>query len=81
MTGPLSILVGSSSARHGRPWENEPHHCLALKRIPSELVKFSSNDADYDRVVDVLKRMASKAVLVIPRRMSSTDGRDKRFLR
>ncbi|KAF8849682.1 hypothetical protein BDZ45DRAFT_555301, partial [Acephala macrosclerotiorum] len=50
MEGPLSILVDSSSARHGRPWENEAHHCLALKRNHSDLVKFSSNDGDYGKV-------------------------------
>jgi len=63
MTGPLGILVDSSSARHGRPWENEEHHCLALKRSHSELVKFSSTNSDYGRVLTVLKRMASAAVL------------------
>jgi hypothetical protein len=76
MTGPLSILVDSSSARHGRPWENEAHHCLALKRSHSELVKFSSNDGDYEKVLTVLRRMASAAVLAIPRGMSSVEGID-----
>jgi hypothetical protein len=74
MTGPLSILVDSSSARHGRPWENEAHHCSALKRTHSELVKFSSNDGDYERVLAVLKRMASAAALAIPRRITSVEG-------
>ena len=73
MTGPLGILVDSSSARHGRPWENEGHHCLAMKRNHSELVKFSSNDGDYERVLAVLTRMASTAV---PRELSSVEGRD-----
>jgi hypothetical protein len=80
MTGPLSILVDSSSARHGRLWENEAHHCSALKRTHSGLVKFSSNDSDYERVLAVVKRMASAAVLAIPRGMSSAEGIDKRFL-
>jgi hypothetical protein len=61
MKGPLSILVDSSSAMHGRPWENEAHDYLALKRSHSELVKFSRNDKDYERVLDVLTRMASAA--------------------
>jgi hypothetical protein len=76
MTGPPSILVDSSSARHGRPWENEAHHCLALKRSHSELVKFSSHDGDYQRVLTELRRMASTAVLAIPRGMSSAEGID-----
>ena len=76
MTGPLGILVDSSSARHGRPWENEAHHCSALKRNHSELVKFSSNDGDYERILTVLTRMASTAVLAIPRGLSSVEGRD-----
>jgi hypothetical protein len=80
MTGPLSILVDSSSARHGRSWENEAHHCLALKRSHSELVKFSRNDGDYERVLAVLKRIATAAILVIPRGMSSIEGRDNSFL-
>ncbi|OBT60680.1 hypothetical protein VE03_09999 [Pseudogymnoascus sp. 23342-1-I1] len=77
MTGPLSILVDSSSARHGRPWENEAHHCMALKRSHSELVKFSSNDEDYERVLAVLKRMMSNAVLVIPRVTLSTKEKEE----
>ena len=74
MTGPLSVLVDSSSARHGRPWENEAHHCLALKRSHSELVKFSSNDGDYGKILAVLKRMASAAILAIPRGMPPVEG-------
>jgi hypothetical protein len=73
MKGPLSILVDSSSARHGRPWENEAHHCLALKRNHSELVKFSRNDEDYERVLTVLRRVASAAI-VIQHRMSSIEA-------
>jgi hypothetical protein len=69
MKGPLSILVDSSSARHGRPRENEAHDCLALKRNHSELVKFSRNDEDYERVLAVLTRMAS-AARTAPRYMS-----------
>ena len=80
MTGPFSILVDSSSARHGRPWENEAYHSLALKRTHSGLVKFSSNDGDYERVLAVLKRMASAAVSAIPRGMPSAEGKDERFL-
>ena len=75
MTEPRSVLVDSSSARHGRPWENEAHHCLPLKRTHSELVKFSSNDEDYETVLAELKRMASAAVLAIPRGMSSAEGK------
>lgn len=70
MKGPLSILVDSSSAKHGRPWENEAHHCLALKRNHSELVKFSSNDEDYGRVLTELKRMASAAIAIAHQKSS-----------
>jgi len=73
MTGPRCVLVGSSSAIHGRSGEDEPCNIQALNRTHSELVKFSSNDVDYTRVLAVLKRMASAAVKAIPRRRSSIE--------
>jgi ankyrin repeat protein len=66
MEGPLCILVDSSSARHTRPWENEAHNCIGMKRDHSTLVKFSPNDSDYDEVLAKLNRMASTAVNAIP---------------
>ncbi|KFZ03699.1 hypothetical protein V502_10733 [Pseudogymnoascus sp. VKM F-4520 (FW-2644)] len=67
MEGPLGILVDSSSARHTRPWENEAHNCIGMKRDHSTLVKFSPNDSDYDEVLTKLNRMTLTAVSTIPR--------------
>lgn len=74
MTGPPDILVDSSSATHGRPWEREAHHVQAMHRNHSDLVKFSSHDSDYDRVLAILKRFVSAAVLAIPRRLPPAEG-------
>lgn len=70
MGGPPCILVDSLSARHTRPWENEAHNCIGMKRDHSALVKFSPNDSDYDEVLAKLNRMALTAVSTIPRGIS-----------
>ncbi|KFY64655.1 hypothetical protein V496_03120 [Pseudogymnoascus sp. VKM F-4515 (FW-2607)] len=70
MGGPLCILVDSFSARHTRPWENEAHNCIGMKRDHSALVKFSPNDSDYDEVIAKLNRMALTAVSTIHRGIS-----------
>jgi hypothetical protein len=44
------------------------HHIQALNRTHSDLVKFSSYDADYERVLSLLKDTAAAAVRTIPRR-------------
>lgn len=75
--GPPAILVDSSSAMHSRPWENQAHHVQAIQRTHSELVKFSIHDGDYERVLAVLKRLTSAAILAIPRGMSITEGNDE----
>ncbi|KFY14696.1 hypothetical protein V492_02454 [Pseudogymnoascus sp. VKM F-4246] len=67
MGGPLCILVDSLSARHTRPWENEAHNCIGMKREHSALVKFSPNDSDYDEVLAKLNRMTLTAVSIAPR--------------
>ncbi|KFX90596.1 hypothetical protein V490_06374 [Pseudogymnoascus sp. VKM F-3557] len=67
MGEPLCILVDSSSARHTRPWENEAHNCIGMKRDHSTLVKFSPNDSEYDEVLAKLNRMMLTAVSTIPR--------------
>ncbi|KFX91129.1 hypothetical protein O988_07900 [Pseudogymnoascus sp. VKM F-3808] len=67
MDGPRCILVDSSSARHTRPWENEAHNCMGMKREHSMLVKFSPNDSDYDQVLAKLKSMMAAAVRTRPR--------------
>lgn len=65
MTGPRSILVNSSSATNGRNWETEEHHVYGLNRTHWDLVKFSNHDADYDRVLVILKTMATAAISTI----------------
>jgi len=74
MKGPLTVLVDSSSATHGRHWETETYHVQAINRNHSDLVKFSVHDPDYDRVLAVLKRLVSKAVKAIPRGLAPAEG-------
>jgi len=75
MSGPDAILVGSSSATHGRSWEIEAHHIQAIDRNHSEMVKFQSNDAIYDRVLTILKRFTrASSNMLMPRKLSPKEG-------
>ncbi|KAL9111951.1 MAG: hypothetical protein Q9187_007849, partial [Circinaria calcarea] len=68
MKGKRVVLVSQSSATHGRPWENQPHHIQAINRSHSNLVKFSSDDEVYDRILVRLKEFAEDSIKVIQRR-------------
>ncbi|TAQ83163.1 hypothetical protein B7494_g8512 [Chlorociboria aeruginascens] len=61
MEGSHVILVGSASATHGRPWENQAHHVQAINRDHSQLVKFKANDEVYYRILGTLKEFVKKA--------------------
>ncbi|RDL34402.1 uncharacterized protein BP5553_07530 [Venustampulla echinocandica] len=61
MDGPRAILVGSASATHGRPWENEAHDVQAINRDHSQLVKFKANDEVYERVLGTVKDFVKEA--------------------
>ena len=56
MTGPKDVLVGISSATHGRPWETGRLYVCPIDRNHSELVKFTrAHDPDYKQ--DALPRL------------------------
>ena len=65
MKGKSAVLVHSSSATHGRPWECEAHHVQPIGKTHSDLVKFSIRDDVYDRVLYVLREFTISAVTVI----------------
>jgi hypothetical protein len=65
MKGERAVLVQSSSATHGRPWECEAHHVQSISKTHSDLVKFSIRDDVYDRVLYVLQGFTSSAVTAI----------------
>jgi hypothetical protein len=74
MTGPPTVLVDMSSATHGRPWEGDAQHILALNRSHSELIKFSYHDHDYPRVLEILRKLVAGAIMAIPRTLSGAQG-------
>lgn len=65
MKGERAVLVHSSSATHGRPWECEAHHVQSISRTHSDLVKYSIRDGVYERVLCVLQGFVKSAVSVI----------------
>ena len=65
MKGEPAILVHSSSATHGRPWEGGAHSVQPINRAHSDLVKYSIRDSVYEMVLYVLRGFANSAVNVI----------------
>ncbi|RDW82749.1 hypothetical protein BP6252_03861 [Coleophoma cylindrospora] len=61
MTGRATILVGSSSATHGRSWESQAHHIQAINRNHSDLVKFRNTDEVYSTVLAKIKSFTTEA--------------------
>ena len=59
------MLVSSSSATHGRPWENDPHFNQAIDRSHSDLVKYSRKDQEYHIVLEYLRDASRSAERVI----------------
>jgi hypothetical protein len=74
MKGKPAVLVHSSSATHGRPWESEAHHIQPISKIHSDLVKYSVYDGAYTRVLHVLQQFTKLAVTVIRDRFKSIEG-------
>jgi hypothetical protein len=74
MAGNLAVLVGISSATHGRPWENQAHHIQAISRNHSDLVKFSSRDEIYYKILDQVKDFTEDAAKVVEARFSNKAG-------
>src|SRR5438874_1784537 len=65
MTGKPSVLVGSASATHGRPWELGDRYVQAINRSHSDLVKFAKQDEDYEVVLHHLRRFSEVSVDVV----------------
>ncbi|KAG8162591.1 hypothetical protein KVR01_008356 [Diaporthe batatas] len=59
MAGPPRLLVSHSSATSCLPDDASSDHAVPLRRNHSDLVKFASQDAEYDRVAYVLKHIQS----------------------
>ena len=74
MKGRPAVLVHSSSATHGRPWENEVHHIQPINKSHSDLVKYSVHDGVYERVLHVLQQFTKSAVTVIRDRSMGKQG-------
>ncbi|KAH7012721.1 uncharacterized protein B0I36DRAFT_256250 [Microdochium trichocladiopsis] len=62
MSGPPAFLVTKTSATHCRPWEDGTEHMCPISRSHSEMVKFGEHDAEYDKVVQRLARLAGRAI-------------------
>ncbi|KAL7918702.1 nacht and ankyrin domain-containing protein [Trichoderma austrokoningii] len=63
MTGPLAVLVSKSSATHCRPWENGQHYMCPISRTHSEMVKFSSEDHEYEKVRERIQSLVREALI------------------
>lgn len=57
MSGPRRCLVSEPSATRCLPDGVSSTHSIAIRRTHSDLVKFSTYDAEYDRVAYVLERI------------------------
>ncbi|KAJ1323029.1 FxSxx-COOH system tetratricopeptide repeat protein [Microdochium nivale] len=62
MSGPPAFLVTKTSATHCRPWEDGTEHMCPISRSHSEMVKFGEHDAEYDKVVQRLTKLARRAI-------------------
>ncbi|KFA45618.1 hypothetical protein S40293_08631, partial [Stachybotrys chartarum IBT 40293] len=60
MTGPKEILVTTASATHCRSWEQSVAHICPIARCHGDLVKFTPNDNEYDKVLERLKALAGR---------------------
>ena len=72
MSGPLAVLVNSSSATHTRPGEDQPHKIHGINRNHSDLIKFAPGDLDYSIVLGFLQEFATCATEVIQARFQET---------
>ena len=70
MAGPSKVLVPRFSATRPRLWESETYD-EGLDRTHSDLVKFSVNDVDYERVLHRLGEVTSKATAIVTSRYLS----------
>ncbi|EFX02408.1 nacht and ankyrin domain containing protein [Grosmannia clavigera kw1407] len=61
MEGPPAILVAPESATHCRHWEEGEQYKCPINRTHSEMVKFGPQDAEYEKVLQRVKRIVQKA--------------------
>ncbi|KAK0623161.1 nacht and ankyrin domain-containing protein [Immersiella caudata] len=73
MTGPPAVLVSKISATHCRPGEYGAEHMCAVTRTHSDMVKFSPQDHEYDKVRGRLRGLAGRAVTKHIRTRTNTD--------
>ena len=73
MAGPRKVLVPRFSATRPRLWESETYD-EGFDRTHSDLVKFSVNDVDYERVLHRLREITSKATTTLTSRYLSHGG-------
>ncbi|KAJ4167387.1 hypothetical protein NW754_011202 [Fusarium falciforme] len=74
MTGPTAVLVTKSSATHCRSWEDSPEHICGVARTHSDMVKFGSQDHEYDNARERLKGLARRA-LTARHRIQASDAK------
>ncbi|TPX14029.1 uncharacterized protein E0L32_000423 [Thyridium curvatum] len=64
MEGPPAVLVTKSSATHCRPWEDGLEHICAVDRTHSDMVKFRSQDSEYEKARILISGLARRALSV-----------------
>ncbi|KAJ4856987.1 hypothetical protein T069G_07884 [Trichoderma breve] len=62
MSAEPAVLVSKASATHCRPWEDGPEHICAINRTHSEMVKFSQEDSEYEKVLGRIKSLTRRAI-------------------
>lgn len=73
MTGPPAVLVTKSSATHCRPWETGAEFICPILRNHSEVVKFNSQDSEYDKVIERLNKLAERALAPQPSKQTPSN--------
>ncbi|PKK53500.1 hypothetical protein CI102_1943 [Trichoderma harzianum] len=62
MSGEPAVVVSKASATHCRPWEDRPEYICAINRTHSEMVKFSEEDFEYEKVLGRIKSLTQRAI-------------------
>lgn len=65
MAGPKGVLVDQFSAIRPRLWESDDE---GFHRTHSDLVEFAINDVDYERVLNSLRGITTKATGILTSR-------------
>ncbi|KAL7795561.1 ankyrin repeat-containing domain protein [Trichoderma afarasin] len=63
MSGEPAVLVSKASATHCRLWEDGPEHICAINRSHSEMVKFSQEDSEYEKVLGRIRSLTQRAII------------------